>query len=204
MVLADEVYSPLYHTLPAGQDPPPSILSFGYDKTIATGSMSKAYALAGLRLGWIASRDPSVIEMALAARDYTTISVSQLDDQVASYALSGAVLPSLMKRNIALARTNLAHLAAFVDQYSSVCSWVKPTAGTTAFIQFKKNGEPVDDASFMLEVLDKTKALILPGSPCFGDGKDFKGFVRIGYVCHTEVLTEALQRLGKYVEENLL
>ncbi len=138
IVLADEVYSPLYHSLPHGQDPPPSILSFGYDKTVATGSMSKAYALAGIRLGWIASRDRSIIDLALTARDYTTISVSQLDDQVASYALSDAVLPSLMKRNLELARTNLGHLSAFVDKYSSVCSWTKPTAGTTALVQFKK------------------------------------------------------------------
>ncbi len=194
----------MYHSLPDGQDPPPSILSFGYEKTIATGSMSKAYALAGIRLGWIASRDKSIIELALAARDYTTISVSQLDDQVASYALSDHVLPSLMQRNLALARTNLGHLAAFVEKYNTVCSWTKPTSGTTALVQFKRKGELVDDAAFVPEVLDKTKVLFLPASPCFGDGQDFRGHVRIGYVCHAEVLTEALQKLGQYVEAYLL
>ncbi|KAH8899194.1 PLP-dependent transferase [Thozetella sp. PMI_491] len=203
-VLADEVYSPLYHTLPDGQTPPSSVLSFGYDKTIATGSMSKAYALAGIRLGWIGSRDAAIIDLVLKARDYTTISVSQLDDQVACYALSDAVFPSLMQRNIALARSNLARLSAFVDKYSSTCSWVKPTAGTTALVQFRKRGQPVDDPAFVLEVLGKTKVLFLPAGPCFGEGKKFRGFVRIGYVCHSEVLTEALKRLGQFVEENLL
>lgn len=175
----------------------------GYEKTVATGSMSKAFALAGIRLGWIASRDSSIIEAVCAARDYTTISVSQLDDQIASYALSDAVLPALVKRNMSLARTNLALVDAFVEQYSSVCSWVRPTAGTTAFVQFRKHGELINDEEFVMDVLNKTKVLFLPGTPCFGHGKDFNGYVRIGYVCHTEVLREGLQKLGQYVEQYL-
>ncbi|KAK0624616.1 pyridoxal phosphate-dependent transferase [Bombardia bombarda] len=204
IILSDEVYSPLYHSLPPGQDAPPSILALGYDKTIATGSMSKAFALAGLRLGWVASRDSAIIEAIASARDYTAISVSQLDDQVATYALSQSVLPSLLKRNTALASTNLELLSAFVERYSSVCSWVKPTAGTTALIQFRKKGVPVDDADFALDLLGKTKVLFVPGSLCFGQGKDFKGCVRMGYACGTEVLQEGLKQLEGYVEEHLL
>ena len=202
-VLGDEVYRPLFHSLPAGEEMPPSVLSFGYERAISTGSMSKAFSLAGIRLGWVASRDPSIIEAVAAARDYTTISVSQLDDSVAAYALSDAVQPSLMKRNIELARTNLDLLDAFVQKHNSVCHWVKPTAGTTAFVQFLSRGEPVNDPDFCLDVLEKTKAMFLPGSRCFGHDVDFKGYVRIGYVSDTAVLEEALQKLGNYVEENL-
>lgn len=203
LLLSDEVYSPLYHSLPADQPAPPSALAQGYDKTIATGSMSKAFALAGIRTGWIASRDRGIIEAVAAARDYTTISVSQLDDQVASYALSEPVVRPLLQRNTALARTNLALLSAFVDKHAAVCSWTRPTAGTTALLRFRQreDGEPVDDASFVLDVLDKTKVLFMPASPCFGRGRDFKGFVRLGYVCETAVLAEGLERLGRYLEE---
>jgi aspartate/methionine/tyrosine aminotransferase len=204
IILSDEVYSPLYHSLPAGQEAPPSILALGYDRTIATGSMSKAFALAGIRTGWIASRHKAIIDDVAAARDYTTISVSQLDDQVASYALSEPVVGPLLKRNTQLAQTNLELLSAWVDKYAEACSWVKPTAGTTALLQFKKDGVPVDDPSFVLDVLDKTKVLVMPASPCFGLGRDFRGFVRLGYVCETAVLQETLPKLGRYVEENLM
>lgn len=204
IVVADEVYNPLYHSLPGGQTAPPSILALGYEKTVATGSMSKAYSLAGIRLGWVASRDRNIIEAVAVARDYTSISVSQLDDQVASYALSESVLRPLLQRNLTLARSNLALVNAFVEKYKSVCSWVKPTAGTTALVQFKKKGVVVDDPSFVLDLLEKTKVLFMPASPCFGLGQDFKGYVRLGYVCETEVLNEGLTRLGKYIEENLL
>jgi aspartate/methionine/tyrosine aminotransferase len=203
--MSDEVYSPLFHSLPDDEQPsPPSILSLGYSKTVATGSMSKAFALAGIRLGWVASRDRSIVEAVASARDYTTISVSQLDDQVASYALSPAVMPVLMERNLGIARTNLELLDGFVRKYDSACSWVKPKAGTTALVQFRKGGEPVDDEGFVLGLLEKTKVLFLPACVCFGHGKDFKGYVRIGYACHTSVLREGLEKLGPYVEEYLL
>jgi len=202
--MSDEVYAPLFHSLAPSEQPPPSILSLGYTKTVATGSMSKAFSLAGIRLGWIASRDSSLIEAVASARDYTTISVSQLDDQVASYALSPAVLPSLVERNLGIARTNLELLDGFVRRYGSVCSWVKPKAGTTALVQFRKGGEPVDDERFVLDLLEQTKVLVLPACVCFGHGMDFKGFVRIGYACHTSVLREGLRKLGAYVEEYLM
>ncbi|KAH7626650.1 pyridoxal phosphate-dependent transferase [Sordaria sp. MPI-SDFR-AT-0083] len=216
-ILSDEVYSPLFHSLPNDESSlaPPSILSLSPSgttkktcETISTGSTSKSLALAGLRLGWIASRSPSLLRAIASARDYTAISVSQLDDQVASYALGPTVLPALLERNMDLARTNLALLTKFVEgKYSTVCSWVRPTAGTTALVQFRnvrKVGEPVDDAGFVLDVLEKMKVLFMPGSPCFGLGTDFKGYVRIGYACETEVLERGLELLGQYVEEYLL
>jgi aspartate/methionine/tyrosine aminotransferase len=204
IILSDEVYSPLYHSLPDGQDAPPSVLALGYEKTVATGSMSKAFSLAGIRLGWIASRDRSIIEAVAVARDYTTISVSQLDDQVASYALSQPVMRPLLSRNMALAKTNLALLSAFIERHATVCSWVKPTAGTTALVQFKKKGVPVDDPKFVLDLLKTTNVLVMPANPCFGLGQDFKGFIRFGYVCETEVLIAGLEKLEQYVKEHLM
>ncbi|KAL0937099.1 aminotransferase class i and ii [Colletotrichum truncatum] len=202
IVLADEVYRPLFHSLRDGESAPPSILSFGYEKTVSTSSMSKAFSLAGIRLGWIASRDPSIIEAVKSARNYTTISVSQLDDRVAAYALSDAVRPNLLKRNIELARSNLVLVEEFITKYQSACFWViKPTAGTTAMIGFKRKGKLVKDSEFCLEILEKTGVLVMPGSTCFGDGVEFEGQMRFGYVCRTDVLKEGLERLGKYIEQ---
>jgi aspartate/methionine/tyrosine aminotransferase len=201
IVLSDEVYRPLFHGIsPIDEEYPPSLISMGYARTVVTSSMSKAYALAGIRIGWIASRDKSIIEMLASGRDYTTISVSQVDDRIASYALSASVLHALLRRNINLAKTNLAMLEAFVDKHDEICSWVKPTAGTTAFIKFENDGKPVDDVELCLDLLEKTKVMVMPGSRCFGHDKDFRGFVRFGYVCETEILVEGLARLEKYLK----
>ncbi|KAI8629775.1 PLP-dependent transferase [Xylariaceae sp. FL1651] len=203
IVLADEVYRPLFHGL-AEAEAPPSILSLGYEKALATSSMSKAWGLAGIRVGWVASRDKGITGRLATAREYTTISVSQLDDQVARFALSADVRPALLARNMELARTNLALLERFVQDHAEVCSWVKPTAGTTAFVRFSHtNGQPVDDEAFCKDVLDKTKVFFVPGALCFGHGHGFEGFVRIGYVGGTEVLRKALGNLSAYIAENL-
>jgi aspartate/methionine/tyrosine aminotransferase len=203
IVLSDEVYRPLFHDgIENNPNVPPSVADLGYEKVIVTGSMSKAYSLAGIRVGWIVSRDRAIIERLAEARHYTTISVSQLDDRVASYALSPAVLGPLLKRNIERAKHNAGLVKAFVEQHRTICSWVAPTAGTTAFVQFRKEGKPVDDVALCRDVLDKTKVLFVPGSLCFGNGKDFAGYVRIGYVGSSAVLAEALQKLGAYIGQN--
>lgn len=204
ILFSDEVYRPLFHAgFENNPHMPPPATALGYDKTIVSGSMSKAFALAGIRIGWVASKDKSIIAAIAGARDYTTISVSQLDDQIASYALSPAVKGPLLQRNVDLAKTNIAMLAAFVDKHGSVCSWVPPTAGTTGFIQFRHQGEPVNDVEFCVDLLNKTKVFFCPGSHCFGSDQDFKGYVRVGYVCETEVLKEGLEKLSAYVESNL-
>ncbi|RYO90026.1 hypothetical protein DL764_008507 [Monosporascus ibericus] len=204
IVLSDEVYRPLFHSV-VDDEIPPSALSLGYDKVIVTSSMSKAWALAGIRVGWIACCDASILRQVAAARDYTAISVSQIDDQIAAYALSDDVRPQLLSRNIALAQTNLALLARFVDAHADVCDWVRPHAGTTAFLRFKRKdgGEPVDDVAFCRDLLERTKVMFVPGSLCFGGGADFRGYVRMGFVCETEVLEEALPKLSAYAKEHL-
>jgi aspartate/methionine/tyrosine aminotransferase len=201
-ILSDEVYRPLFHGVsPVDAEFPPSLVSLGYKKTIITGSMSKAYSLAGIRLGWIASRDASIIEAIASARDYTTISVSPLSDSIATYALSPAVIHALLARNIALAKTNLSLLENFIEDNGDICSWTKPTGGTTALVKFEGNGSTVDDVQFCIDVIEKTRVMFLPASKCFG--KEFRGHVRIGFVCETEVLREALSLLGPYIRQNL-
>ncbi|KAJ6443099.1 elongation factor G [Purpureocillium lavendulum] len=164
ILLSDEVYRPLFHDVcEASPKVPPPATAFGYSKTVVTGSMSKAYSLAGIRVGWVATRDVAIMKALSASRDYTTISVSQLDDQVASYALSPAVKKPLLERNLSLARRNAGLLQAFVESHGSVCKWVRPVAGTTAFIQFSDRGRPVNDVEFCLDLLDRTN--VLPRSP---------------------------------------
>ncbi|KAJ5895030.1 hypothetical protein N7495_006721 [Penicillium taxi] len=199
ILFADEVYRPLFHNIsPMDSQFPPSLLSLGYEHTIVTGSISKAYSLAGLRVGWIASRDSSIIETCASSRDYTTISVGQIDDAIARFALAPECIHNLLKRNLELARTNLAILEKFIESHRWACEWVKPRAGTTAFVRFSKMGKPVDDVAFCERLLEKTGVMLVPGSRCFGE--EFAGYVRFGYVSETEVLTKGLDALREFMD----
>jgi aspartate/methionine/tyrosine aminotransferase len=68
-------------------------------------------------------------------------------------------------------------------------------------VRFEKDGSPVDDVQFCIDLLANTKVMFIPASKCFG--KEFKGYVRIGFVCETEVLEEGLRVLGPYIRKHL-
>jgi aspartate/methionine/tyrosine aminotransferase len=205
-ILSDEVYRPLFHSLGTSTHPP-SIIDI-YDHGIATGSMSKAFSLAGLRVGWIAARQHKVIDACASARDYNTISVSQLDDTMATHALSPSVVSKILERNVALCNTNLNILDDFITRVPEVsdgkfnASYIKPTAGTTAFVKFeRKDGETVDDKRFCEELLERKGIMFLPGGVCFGHGEEFAGYFRIGYCCGTQVLKAGLKGVGEFLRE---
>lgn len=201
IIHSDEVYRPVFHSIgPTDPEFPPSLLSLPYAKTIVTGSLSKAYSLAGIRVGWIASRSRDILDACAQARDYMTISVSQIDDRIAAFALDQGTIHSLLSRNIRLAKQNLEILSTFVESHRWACEWVKPVAGTTAFIQFSLMGSPVDDEEFCKVLMDQTGVMLCPGSRCFGDGKDFAGYVRFGFCCGTEELQKGLEALAKFMK----
>jgi aspartate/methionine/tyrosine aminotransferase len=192
-ILSDEVYRPLFHSIsPLDDNFPPSLLSTGYANTLATGSLSKAYSLAGLRVGWIASRNRELIEQIAKVRDYTTISVSGLDQSVAAFALNPSTIHALLGRNIQLAKSNLELLERFIIKHDEYCSWVKPVAGTTAFVKFEREGKLVDAVALCKKLQADTGVMLLPGD-CFGE--EFKGYVRVGYVNREEVVKEGLEKV---------
>jgi aspartate/methionine/tyrosine aminotransferase len=196
---SDEVYRPLFHSLPNGSKPPPSILDFDYEKTVAVGSMSKAYSLAGIRVGWIASRSREIIEKCASARDYTTISVGRINDKIAMFALSSPTVDNLLARNIELARKNLLSLGEFVAEFADVVEWVKPQGGTTAFLRFTREGRPVNDVELCERLQYRVGVMFVPGSRCFGEDGDFKGYVRVGFVPEHEVMVEGLKALREFM-----
>lgn len=204
IVHCDEVYRPLYHTDDT-KETVTSLLDLGYERTVVTGSMSKAFSLAGIRVGWLASGSEDILKSCAAARDYTSISVSQIDDQIAAVATSQEVMNKILDRNIRLAVKNKAAVQALIDEFSSICSWIAPCGGTTAMIQIRHpSGELVDDIEFCRALQKTTGTMLVPASHCFGDGQDFVGFVRIGYVCRHEELVEGLEKLRSYLRDHFL
>lgn len=199
-IMADEVYRPIFHGIaPMDSEFPPSLLSLGYKNVIVTGSLSKAYSLAGIRVGWIATRNSQLMERFASARDYTTISVSRLDQAVAAFALSPETIHALLGRNIQIAKTNVALLEKWIVKHDEFASWEKPVAGTVGFVKFEREGKRIDSQAFCKDVQEKTGVMLLPGDVGFGE--EFKGYVRFGFVCQTQVLKDGLEALRVYMRK---
>lgn len=162
--------------------------------------MSKAFSLAGIRLGWITSRSTDIIEACASARDYTLISVGQIDDRVATSALSKPCVDNLLQRNLQLANQNVEAVDAFASEFTWAVSWIRPLAGTTAFVKFvNRDGRPINDVVFCQRLQEQFGVMLVPGSQCFGGGIDFRGYVRIGYVQEPETLLDGLQELRLFM-----
>lgn len=186
-LLCDEVYRPLYHSIPENMSEPSSIATL-YEKGISTSSTSKSYGLAGFRLGWIVSPDQNVITECLKRRDYTTISVSPLCDGLSAWALKHR--KQILDHNKKLCVRNLNMLDEFVKASNGALTYVKPQGSTSAFIYVP--GAKGDTKSLCRELAEKYSALLVPGET-FGK----PGYFRIGYGNRTEDLSKGLDRLKK-------
>ncbi|UWQ16720.1 aminotransferase class I/II-fold pyridoxal phosphate-dependent enzyme [Jannaschia sp. M317] len=182
-VLADEVYR---GTAQLGDGHSPSVADLS-PRAVATAGMSKAFSLAGLRLGWITA-PPDVLEAVSHHRDYSTISVGMLDDHFATLALEHA--DRVLTRSRDITRRNLAILADWVAAEPGI-TWVAPKAGTTALLSYDLE---IGSETLCRDLLADTGVLLTPGAVMGAEGT-----LRIGFANRTEDLIEGLPLISDFL-----
>ncbi|MFF3747786.1 aminotransferase [Streptomyces kronopolitis] len=183
-VLCDEVYRGLDQ---AGDGFTTSMADL-YERGVSTGSMSKPYSLAGLRLGWIVGPIALLKDVA-THRDYTTISVGRIDDLLAGVALESK--DAILARAHRITRTNLAVLDEWLNGREDI-SCVRPASGTTALLRYDA---PMDSYEFCTHLLKETGVLLTPGA-AFG----IEHTVRIGFADDTRTLRTGLHLVGQFLD----
>lgn len=181
-LLVDEVYLEACFG-----DTPRSAFHLG-PNVIATGSLTKAYGLSGLRCGWVLA-PPVLAERMRHLDDLHGASAAHPAERLSVLALDH--LPAIAER----ARTRLAANRALLDRFlgsRSDLSAVLPEAGTIAFPRLLQ-GE-VDRLCRHLGERHETS--VVPGR-FFGA----PGHFRIGIGAETEVVAEGLRRLGRALDE---
>ena len=126
-LLSDEVYRYLEFDeadrLPAGVDAGRHVVSLGV--------MSKSFALAGLRIGWLASRDRSILDRVARLKDYTTICSSAPSEILALIGLRAR--DRVLARSRSIVIDNVARLDDLFARWPGVLSWVRPRGGSIGF-----------------------------------------------------------------------
>ena len=133
-ILADEVYAGAEHN----QDHVTPSFWDRYERVLAVGSISKAYALPGLRIGWVVSPEETAHKI-WARQDYITICTSVLANKIAAYALSPDVRPGLIKRTRAYVRKGFENLHRWVDEHPALLSVTSPQAAAIAFVNYNRD-----------------------------------------------------------------
>jgi aspartate/methionine/tyrosine aminotransferase len=186
LLFSDEVYRYLeqdeQERLPAACDV--------YENAVSLGVMSKTFGLPGLRIGWIATRNPEIYRAMAAFKDYTTICNSAPSEFLSILGLRH--YETLLRRNLEIVARNLEVLNQFFGRYEDIFNWSPPRAGSTAFPSIRLN-QDVED--FCIDAVQKKGVLLLPGNYFDYGNKNFR--VGLG----RRNLPECVEKLEEYLKE---
>lgn len=184
-LFSDEMYRLLEYD-PAERLPSVADL---YERGIALSGLSKSFALAGLRIGWLATRDRDLLARCMAFKDYTTICSSAPSEILGVIALRSR--HPIINRNLAIIRANLALANRFFAAHADLFRWLPPRAGSIAFPQLRSH-TPVAD--FCQDALEKKSLMILPGDVFDFGGNHFRvGLGRTSFADALAALEECVR-----------
>jgi aspartate/methionine/tyrosine aminotransferase len=187
-ILADEVYRGAERTT---DEQTPSF--FGrYDKVLAVGSMSKAYGLPGLRIGWVVG-PPETLDKIWARHEYTTISATMLSNKLAAIALSPGVRARVIERTRDYIRKGYPVLQQWMDSHEETFSFTPPQAAAITFVRYHLD---INSTDFAERLRKEKSVLIVPG-----DHFGMDHFVRISFGLPHDYLTAALDRVHELIEQ---
>jgi aspartate/methionine/tyrosine aminotransferase len=182
-ILADEVYTG------AELDGQATRSFFGdHPRVIATGSLSKAYGLPGLRVGW-AMTTPGMAERLWSRTDYTTIAPGELTDRLATLALGERVRPRLMARARDIIRRGVDLVEPYLERWG--CTWQPPRAGAICYAHYPW---PVNSSELAERLRVEQSVLVVPGDQFAMDG-----YIRFGIGLHDEPHRTALDRVDRLI-----
>jgi aspartate/methionine/tyrosine aminotransferase len=188
-LLLDEVYRFLEFDegdrLPTGAD--------ASERGISLGVMSKSFAMAGLRIGWLATRDRDVLARCASFKDYTTICSAAPSEVLALVGLRAR--DSVLARSRGIVAANLERLDAFFDDWADRFTWVRPRGGSVGFPRLTVPGVSID--AWAAEFVESEGVLLLPASQ-FGYGANH---FRLGFG-RTD-LPVALERMERHAVRTL-
>ncbi len=184
-VLSDEMYRFLEFN---EQDRLPSACEY-YNKAVSLFGMSKTYGMAGVRIGWLVTKDKDLYQRMATFKDYTTICSSGPSEILSIIGLRSR--DKIIKRHLERISRNLDLLDGFFTKYQNLFEWVKPKAGTICFPKLKIQIGAYD---FCQKVVDEAGIMLLPSTVYDYDDKHF----RIGF--GRENMAEALGKLDEYLQ----
>jgi aspartate/methionine/tyrosine aminotransferase len=187
-ILADEVYSGAERLTDAQT---PSFYG-RYDRVVAVGSMSKAYGLPGLRIGWVVAPEQTV-EAVWARHEYTTLSASMLANKLAEIALSPSVRPRILQRTRNYIRQGFPVLERWVGERGDTFSLTAPGAAAIAFLRYRLEINSTE----LVERLRRDKSVLIVPGDHFGMDR----FVRVSFGLPHDYLVPALDRIHELVSE---
>lgn len=186
-ILADEVYA----GAESHGDRTPSFWG-SHDRVLVTNSLSKAYGLPGLRLGWIVGPEELVAQL-WGRTDYTTIAPASISDLLACVALEPDTRARIGERTRGIVRENLSVLQEWMDDQEGRFRYRPPDAGAICYTHYDA---PVNSSDFAEKLRVEKSVLVVPG-----DHFGMDHYLRLGFGNPEDELLEGLRRVREAFDE---
>ncbi len=188
-ILADEIYAGAERET----DDVTATVYGRYDKVLSAGSLSKAYGIPGLRIGWIVGPVDFLKEL-WARHEYLTISTAKLSNHyLAPLALRPDVRAHLFDRTRDYIRRGWENFAPWIEDHSDILSLTPPKASAISFLKYDLK---IDSVSLVERMIRDGSVLIGPGD-YFG----IPNHIRISYGLPKDFLMEGLDRVSKVLRQ---
>jgi aspartate/methionine/tyrosine aminotransferase len=159
-----------------------------YNRVLATGGLSKAFGLPGLRTGWIVG-PAEMIERLWSYHDYASMAPMMLTDHLASLALEPARRSRLLERTRGILRRNYPILRDWAKRHDASITHIPPRAGAIAWFGVRGGR---DTAAMAEELRVRKGVLIVPGEQL-----GMPSYFRVAYGGDASVLERALARVDE-------
>ena len=163
-----------------------------YDKVMVNGGLSKAYALPGLRLGWLVGAK-KLIDDSWAYHDYTSITAGILSHYIGEIALRPEKRKEILTRNRTMLNNNLKTVSEWLDQFGDLFEYVPPQGGGMLFIKYNL---PINSTA-LAEWLRIEKSVFILAGDCYSMDKHF----RIGIGERSNYIVSGLERIKDALAE---
>ncbi len=163
-----------------------------YDKVMVNGGLSKAYALPGLRLGWLIGPE-TLIADTWAYHDYTSITAGIMSHYIGEIALRPEKRKEILTRNRTMLNENLIVVKQWLDQYGDLFEYVPPKSGGMLFIKYNLDINSTE----LAEWLRTEKSVFILAGDCYGMDHHF----RIGIGERKEYILAGLERIKQALKE---
>jgi aspartate/methionine/tyrosine aminotransferase len=165
-----------------------------YDKLVITSGLSKAFAMPGLRVGWIVA-PPKMIKKVWQRHDYTTLAPNLLSDQLTAVAMQPDVRENIFARTRGIIRENLPLMEEWIASHADLFTYVRPTAGAIAYVDYDF---PMPSSALVERIREQVSVLLVPAD-MFGIKKG-KG-IRFGFGFDMEHTRKGLARVDEVLAE---
>jgi hypothetical protein len=143
-----------------------------YEKVVVTSGLSKAFALPGLRLGWVVAPE-EMIEQIRMHHDYVTTTPGLLNDRLAAIAMEPVRREVILARNRRIIQANLSVMEEWMNEYSYLFHYTRPVAGAIAYFEYDF---PINSTTLIDRLRKESSVLLVPGEQ-FGLDKG----IRVGF-----------------------